>query len=64
MLCHTWHMIGSTLHGRSMCCGDMLHWTGNGKGLAYGVGEYTQHLEVRHAFGSCRECGMCVRIYV
>ncbi len=47
-----------------LCCGDMLHWAGDGNELAYCIGECTQHLEVRHAFGSCSKHGVCARVYV
>lgn len=48
-----------------LCCGDMLHWVHDGNKVACCVGECTEHLEVRHAFGSCSKHGdVCENICV
>lgn len=60
-----WKQVAWQIHMLwALCCGDMLHWAGDGNELAYGFGEYTQHLEVKHAFGSCSKHGVCTRVNV
>jgi hypothetical protein len=60
-----WKQVAWQIHMLwALCCGDMLHWAGDGNELAYGFGEHTQHLEVRHACGSCSKHGVCTIVNV